>query len=107
MRHTNRRLVVRAAMAALAICGWPHLASAEPVADFFRGKTISMFVSTGAGGGYDAIARAFVRHFSNRVPGNPTVVVQNMPGAGGLRATNSSTIARRPTAPRSASCMRA
>ncbi len=88
MRHISRRLVVHVAIATLATCAWPHLALADAVAEFFRSKTISMFVSTGAGGGYDAVARAFARHFSNRVPGNPTVVVQNMPGAGGLRAMN-------------------
>ncbi len=74
------------ALALIASCAVP--ARADPVADFYKGAVISMVVSTSAGGGYDALARAIARHISKHIPGAPTVVVRNMPGAGGIVATN-------------------
>jgi tripartite-type tricarboxylate transporter receptor subunit TctC len=62
--------------------------SADPVADFYQGKRISMLVGSEAGGGYDAYARLVTRHLGRFIPGNPDFVVQNMPGGGGLRVTN-------------------
>ncbi len=61
---------------------------ADAVADFYKGRTITMIVGYGPGGGYDLFARLLARHLGRYVPGNPSVVVQNMPGAGSLRATN-------------------
>jgi len=58
----------------------------DPVADFYRGKQVSLVLSTGAGGGYASYAHAFAPYLSKHIPGNPTIVVQNLPGAGGLRA---------------------
>lgn len=52
------------------------------VADFFRGKQINIIVGSSAGGGFDAYARLIARHIGDYIPGNPDVVVQNMPGAG-------------------------
>ena len=52
--------------------------------DFYRGKTISIVVGFTAGGGYDVNARAVARHMGKHIPGNPNVIVQNMPGAGSL-----------------------
>jgi tripartite-type tricarboxylate transporter receptor subunit TctC len=63
-------------------------ARADPVADFYKGRTVTMIVTTSAGGGYDTLARAIARHIGKHIPGTPTVVVRNMPGAGGLTATN-------------------
>jgi tripartite-type tricarboxylate transporter receptor subunit TctC len=57
--------------------------SVEP---FFRGKQIRIVVASGPSGGFDTFARLLARHLGRFVPGNPTFVVQNMPGAGGLRA---------------------
>ena len=74
------------ALAALAFA--PTTASAQSVADFYRGKTVTIVVSTSSGGGYDALARALARHIGRLIPGNPTVVVRNMPGAGGITAVN-------------------
>jgi len=51
--------------------------------DFYRGKTVTILVSTSPGGGFDANGRLLARHFGTYVPGKPTVIVQNMPGAGG------------------------
>ena len=62
--------------------------SAQSVADFYKGKTIQIVVGFGAGGGYDLYARALGRYLGKHVPGNPTVVVQNMEGAGSVRAAN-------------------
>ena len=54
--------------------------------DFYAGKTITIVVGSGAGGGYDTYARLFARHLPRPIPGRPTIVVQNMPGAGSARA---------------------
>jgi tripartite-type tricarboxylate transporter receptor subunit TctC len=62
-------------------------AHAQSVEDFYRGKTVNMVVGFTAGGGYDVYARVLARHLGRHIPGNPNVVVQNMPGAGSLKAT--------------------
>jgi len=62
-------------------------ALADPVAEFYTGKTMSMIISSGAGGGYDTLARAVSRNIGRHIPGNPTFVARNMPGAGGIIAT--------------------
>jgi tripartite-type tricarboxylate transporter receptor subunit TctC len=61
-------------------------ASADPIADFYRGRTISWILSAGAGGGYATYAQAFAPYLSAHIPGKPNIVVQNMPGGGGIRA---------------------
>ena len=63
-------------------------AAAQAPADFFKGKTLTIYVGLSAGGGYDMNARLLSRHLGKYIPGNPTVVVRNMPGAGGLVMTN-------------------
>jgi len=63
-------------------------ANAQPVADFYRGKTITMIVPADPGGSYDLHTRLIARHIGKRIPGEPAVIVQNMTGAGGLRAIN-------------------
>ena len=63
-------------------------ALAQPAADFYRGKQISLLVGSGAGGGYDAYARVFARHVGKHIPGSPAVVVKNLPAAGGMAAAN-------------------
>ena len=72
---------------------WSHspsasAARADAVADFYKGKQINVVVGYGPGGGYDVYTRLLIRHMPRYVPGNPTMVVQNMPGAGSLRAAN-------------------
>ena len=76
-----------AAVAALVIACWSS-ASADPVADFYRNKQVSIIVGYGPGGGYDLYARLVGRHFGKHIPGGPSIIVQNMPGAGSLRAAN-------------------
>src|SRR5690242_5163420 len=63
-------------------------AFADPVSDFYHGKTVSIAVSTSAGGDYDQRARLLARHMDKHLPGQPKIIVQNMPGAGGLKAAN-------------------
>src|SRR5437667_2878158 len=64
-------------------------ASADPVADFYRGQTISLVVGANTGGGYDAYARPVSRHLGRFIPGEPNIVVRYMGTAGGLPAANS------------------
>jgi tripartite-type tricarboxylate transporter receptor subunit TctC len=68
-----------AATAALAPAG-------APAADFYAGKAIDLIIGTGPGGGYDTYARALARHMPRFIPGNPTIVAKNMPGAGSAKA---------------------
>ncbi len=63
-------------------------AETASVADFYRGKTISIVVGSDVGGGYDLNARVLAHHLGRHVPGNPAVIVQNKPGASSLAATN-------------------
>src|SRR3954451_18105036 len=63
-------------------------AAAQGVADFYRGKTVNFIVGFGPGGGYDLYPRVLSRHLGRHIPGNPAVVVQNMDGAGSVRAAN-------------------
>jgi tripartite-type tricarboxylate transporter receptor subunit TctC len=63
-------------------------AAQDAVADFYRGKTVTITVGSAVGGGYDAYARLVARHLGRHIPGNPTIVVQNMPGAGSNRAAS-------------------
>src|SRR5215212_7233948 len=62
--------------------------SADPVADFYRRKTVSVFIGFGPGGGYDLSARVLARHMARHIPGQPTLVPRNMPAAGSLQLAN-------------------
>jgi tripartite-type tricarboxylate transporter receptor subunit TctC len=63
-------------------------ARAETVGDFYRGKTIELAIAGAPAGGYDVAARTLANHYSRHIPGNPTVIVKNMPGAAGLVVAN-------------------
>jgi tripartite-type tricarboxylate transporter receptor subunit TctC len=73
------------ALAAASLMSAPTSALAQD-GDFYRGKTVTLVVGYSAGGGYDQYARVLARHFSRHIPGNPTIVVQNMPGAASFTA---------------------
>lgn len=62
--------------------------AADAVAAFYKGRQVHLIVGYGAGGGYDIYARLLAHHLSEFIPGHPTIIVQNMPGAGSLRAVN-------------------
>src|SRR5262245_4430127 len=68
-----------------ALCFRP---AAQGVAEFYRGKTIKLIISTAPGGEYDLWARLLVRHMGRHLPGNPGLIAVNMPGAGGITAAN-------------------
>lgn len=70
----------------LALAATP--AVAQTPEEFYKGKTVNVIVSSAPGGGYDILARTTAKHLSTHAPGNPQFVVQNMPGAGGIVATN-------------------
>jgi tripartite-type tricarboxylate transporter receptor subunit TctC len=72
--------------AAVAVVAGP--AVAEDVAAFYKGKTVTILAAHENGTGFDIYARALQRHLHRHIPGNPTVVVQNMPGAGGVVGAN-------------------
>jgi tripartite-type tricarboxylate transporter receptor subunit TctC len=81
---------MRKALLAIAIMLAAAPASAQPedVAQFFKGKTLRLIVGIGVGSGYDINARLLARHMANHIPGQPTIIVQNQPGAGSLTMTN-------------------
>ena len=84
-----RRSLAHLVLGAIAVI--PTLAMpahAEPAAEFYRGKTISLVVGNPVGNDYDYRGRLLARHIGKHIPGNPTVVPRNMPGAGGLVAAN-------------------
>src|SRR5262245_55073407 len=64
------------------------LATSAAAGDYYAGKSIDLLIGAPPGGGYDIYARALARHYGRHIPGQPTIVVQNMPGAGSLRAAN-------------------
>src|ERR1044072_5899523 len=63
-------------------------AFSQTVADFYKNNTITISVGFSPGGSYDFYPRLFARHMGQYIPGHPNVIVQNMPGAGSLRAAN-------------------
>jgi tripartite-type tricarboxylate transporter receptor subunit TctC len=83
---SSRRTAAALLLAALALGG--VAARADPVADFYKGKTVSFVAGSATGGGYDAMTRAIARFVGRHMPGNPVFVVRNMPGAGGILALN-------------------
>ena len=82
MRHTIAFLL-------FALSALPQQAQAQAsVADFYRGRAVNLIVGYSAGGGYDTYSRILARHLPKHIPGNPSIVVQNMPGAGSLKLAN-------------------
>ena len=81
--NIGKRLLIAAIASALS---FP--VKAQEGSSFFAGKTITLIVGFGAGGGYDLYARLLSRYLGHHIPGSPSVIVQNMDGAGGVRAAN-------------------
>jgi tripartite-type tricarboxylate transporter receptor subunit TctC len=84
LRRRQTPLLALCVFAAIGAAG----AKADAVADFYKGRAVTVVVSSSAAGGYDTLARALARHMGKHVPGNPAFIVRNMPGAGGMTATN-------------------
>jgi tripartite-type tricarboxylate transporter receptor subunit TctC len=85
--HQKRLTLLMCLIAVVALPLIAHDALAQEAPDF-RGKTVTVVASFEAGGPYDFYSRLIARHLGAHIPGNPVVVVQNMPGAGGLRGAN-------------------
>jgi predicted outer membrane repeat protein len=83
----RRSIVCRTVVAAL-LAVLPTLARAQSAEDFFKSASLSMYVGSGSGGGYDAIARLVARHMTRFLPGNPNFVIKNMPTAAGVASAN-------------------
>jgi tripartite-type tricarboxylate transporter receptor subunit TctC len=83
-----RVTISRGAAVSTAMLGLALAAPAQPAVaqEFFAGKTITIVVASGAGGGHDIFARMLSRYWPKYLPGNPQMIIQNMPGAGGARA---------------------
>src|SRR6266852_4441720 len=77
-----------AVIAAIAVAALAAPAIAEPVADFYRGKQIKIYIRAAPGGNYDTYSRLLGRPSARFIPGNPSVLPINMPGGGGLVALN-------------------
>ena len=93
MIHSPRTSSLRAILLTITFVAGPALAiageSGAPSAErFYAGKTLRFIIPSGAGGGYDAYSRLLARHLGGHIPGKPHIVVENMPGASGLRGTN-------------------
>src|SRR5947209_8973162 len=79
----------RIAAVAAALVALNTLWSVTPAsAQFYKGKTLTLMVNYGVGGNIDTEARILARHLPKHIPGSPTVIIQNTPGAGGLLAMN-------------------
>ena len=76
------------AAAALALCGLSRTASAQSVEDFYKGKTVTIMIGYGPGGTDDVWARLIAKYMGEHIPGKPTVVATNVPGAGSLLLAN-------------------
>jgi tripartite-type tricarboxylate transporter receptor subunit TctC len=72
-------------LAAILLADTTH---AQTAAEFYKGSVVSLYVGSGVGGGFDSYARIFAPHFRRHLPGTPSVVVKNMPGAAGLTSMN-------------------
>jgi tripartite-type tricarboxylate transporter receptor subunit TctC len=83
-----RPSAMRAAWAIVATLAAALPALGAGVEDFYKGKTVSLLIGYSVGGGYDAYGRLLARHLGKHIPGNPTVLPQNMTGAGSLKAAN-------------------
>ena len=84
MKKTNG-LLTAAILGFIFFLGLPHHSRAD---EFYKGKTIRFVAGAPAGGGYDTYTRAVARHLGRHIPGNPSMVVENMEGAGSLIAAN-------------------
>jgi tripartite-type tricarboxylate transporter receptor subunit TctC len=83
---TKRHTPVCAALMALALLSTST--SAQSVADFYKGRTLAIVMGTGPGGSFDLYGRTIAEHWSRHIPGNPPIIVEHMPGAGGVTAGN-------------------
>jgi tripartite-type tricarboxylate transporter receptor subunit TctC len=84
----NKVAALGAMLLVLSSLAWPAPAQAQTAEEFYKGKQIRLIVGTAAGQDYDTWARLIARHLTRFLPGNPAFIVENMPGAGHILATN-------------------
>jgi tripartite-type tricarboxylate transporter receptor subunit TctC len=87
-RSATRVLLAAALLAGLGVACVEDACAQQSVADFYRGKQMRFVIRSEPGGGYDIYSRLIASHIVRHIPGNPTMIPQNMPGAGGLQAAN-------------------
>ncbi|HMI97664.1 MAG TPA: hypothetical protein VK479_14215 [Micropepsaceae bacterium] len=85
MNSLSRRMALALGAASLVFAS---AVQAQPAVDFYKGKSVTLIVSSSPGGGYDIMSRTIAKYLGSHLPGNPRVLVQNMPGAGGIVAMN-------------------
>ena len=81
-------IALKSVLIVAAVAALMSVAKADSVADFYKGRTLSMIIGYSVGGGYDAYARLLARYFGKHISGEPSIVPQQMTGAGSLRAAN-------------------
>ncbi len=86
MTKVMRLAVFACAGAALGLAGFATSPATANVADFYKGKQVRVVIGFSPGGGFDAYGRLLARHMGKHIPGNPTMIPQNLPGASGLKA---------------------
>ena len=82
------KVLIRIVAAGLLLAGAAAPGQAQSVAEFYKGKTVRLIVPAAAGDSYDTEARLIARHLTKYIPGNPTIVPENMPGASGRNAAS-------------------
>ena len=80
------RTIAHVSIAAMVLMG--SSGNAQTPADFFKGRTVDLYIGYSVGGGYDVYARMIARHMGRHIPGNPTIIPKNMEGAGSIRLAN-------------------
>jgi Uncharacterized protein conserved in bacteria len=87
---TGSLALIATAFVATALTSLAPLSAVAATAntEFYSGKTVKLIVSSSPGGGYDTYSRVIARHMANFIPGEPDIIVQNMPGASGIKAGN-------------------
>jgi tripartite-type tricarboxylate transporter receptor subunit TctC len=85
MRDACKYLAAFTTIISLSVAPYLELRAAEPVADFYKGKQVINYIGYGAGGGYDVLARTLSKHMSRHLPGTPSIVNMNMPGASSMK----------------------
>jgi tripartite-type tricarboxylate transporter receptor subunit TctC len=88
IKHRRNTWLRRVALCAMLCIGTTAARSETADSDFYKGKVVTLVTSTGVGGTYDVVARLIARFMPRYIPGNPTIIVQNMPGGGNVLATN-------------------
>ncbi|MBX9775572.1 MAG: hypothetical protein K2Y71_14395 [Xanthobacteraceae bacterium] len=89
MSHRSvRAAVIGCTVATMLLGAMAGAACADPVAEFYKGKSINLIIASGEGGGYDISGRLTAEFLSKYIPGRPTIIARNMPGASGMRAAD-------------------